>query len=362
MKKASEENRELTAEEKKEINAIRDEMNKTGIKHLSETEVEYNTIMRRLKDNSVRVSLEQGSEIIKNAKKTKEETIKAAETQYTKQLMEAQRMLDVAAINKDEYDAIVKAARETRDKTIAEAEKQYNDIYNTTMKKLGDTAKYIDGETGNIKSKWQVFTDNLSVAASEGWQEVKKAFEEKWNTIHEWLQDNVFPKFTKKYWVDKFWGIVDGAKDALDEFKKKFEGWKANIKMPHLSWSYADGIKVTGVLKKTLELLNLPTTIPKLKVSWYAQGGFPDVGELFVAREAGPELVGSIGGRTAVANNDQIVTAVSEGVAKAVSKVLGQGNSSGDVVLKVGELELGRISKMAINKYNKQTGNVTVEV
>ena len=98
--------------------------------------------MRRLKDNSVRVSLEQGSEIIKNAKKTKEETIKEAETQYTKQLMEAQRMLDVGAINKDEYDAIVKAARETRDKTVKEAETQYNNIYNTTMKKLGDTAKY----------------------------------------------------------------------------------------------------------------------------------------------------------------------------------------------------------------------------
>lgn len=37
------------------------------------------------------------------------------------------------------------------------------------------------------------------------------------------------------------------------------------------------------------------------------------MGELFVAREAGPELVGSIGNRTAVANNDQIVEAVPKG-------------------------------------------------
>jgi len=55
----------------------------------------------------------------------------------------------------------------------------------------------------------------------------------------------------------------------------------------------------------------------------FASGGFPDEGEMFIAREAGPELVGSIGSRTAVANNNQIVDAVSSGVAKAVSSVMG---------------------------------------
>lgn len=54
----------------------------------------------------------------------------------------------------------------------------------------------------------------------------------------------------------------------------------------------------------------------------YANGGYPDTGELFLARERGPELVGSIGTQTAVANNDQIVQAVSQGVAAAVSSVL----------------------------------------
>lgn len=325
MKNASKENRQLTVEEKEEIIRIRDEMNNTGIKHLSESEVEYNTIMRRLKDNSVRVSLEQASEIMKNAKKTKEETIKAAETQYTKQLMEAQRMLDVGIINRDEYDAIVKAAEKTRDETIDAAEEQFDGIDKAIRQRLGPTADYLEDETYDIKSKWQVFTENLSVAASEGWAKVKKAFEEKWASIYGWLQNNVFPKFTKKYWKDKFWGLVDGAKSALAELKKRFEGWKAKIKLPHFSWDYNNGIKASGVFKKALEFFNIPTTIPKLKVSWYAQGGFPDMGELFVAREAGPELVGSIGRRTAVANNDQIVEAVSEGVARAVVSVGGAG-------------------------------------
>jgi len=47
-------------------------------------------------------------------------------------------------------------------------------------------------------------------------------------------------------------------------------------------------------------------------------GGFVDQGQIFVAREAGPELVGTIGSRTAVVNNDQIVESVSRGVYQAV--------------------------------------------
>jgi len=49
----------------------------------------------------------------------------------------------------------------------------------------------------------------------------------------------------------------------------------------------------------------------------YANGGFVDTGELFIARESGPEMVGTMGGHTAVANNDQIVAGISQGVANA---------------------------------------------
>lgn len=50
----------------------------------------------------------------------------------------------------------------------------------------------------------------------------------------------------------------------------------------------------------------------------FATGGFPDTGNVFIANEAGPEMVGTIGNRTAVANNDQIVEAVAAGVYRAV--------------------------------------------
>ena len=54
-------------------------------------------------------------------------------------------------------------------------------------------------------------------------------------------------------------------------------------------------------------------------IQGYASGGRPSSAEVFIAREAGPELVGTIGGHTAVMNNDQIVASVSSGVYRAVS-------------------------------------------
>jgi len=67
----------------------------------------------------------------------------------------------------------------------------------------------------------------------------------------------------------------------------------------------------------------------------YAEGGFPDTGELFMARENGiPELVGTIGNRTAVANNDQIIAGIRQGVFEAVTQAMSN-QGSGEVVLKL---------------------------
>ena len=56
-------------------------------------------------------------------------------------------------------------------------------------------------------------------------------------------------------------------------------------------------------------------------IAQYASGGLPIGSQLFWAREAGPELVGTLGGHTAVMNNDQIVASVSAGVARAISSI-----------------------------------------
>lgn len=84
----------------------------------------------------------------------------------------------------------------------------------------------------------------------------------------------------------------------------------------------------------------------------YASGGFPDEGQLFMAREGGsPEMVGRIGNRTAVANNDQIVAAISDGVFSAVVSAMG---SSGGNNTPVNIYLDGSIIARSTTKYQKQ--------
>ena len=65
---------------------------------------------------------------------------------------------------------------------------------------------------------------------------------------------------------------------------------------------------------------NLKVTFDKdgnITVTKKAKGGFVDKGQLFIAGEAGPEIVSTMGNRTAVANGDQIVDGIAAGVANA---------------------------------------------
>lgn len=311
MATARAENRTLTSSELTEINKLRAEMEDTGVKHMSETEKEYLLIMNRLKDNTVAINLEQGSEVIKNALKTKEEAIANAQAQYDGVYLEALRMKDAGIITEEEYEQIISAAKYTKGEAIKAAEEQYKTIYDTTTEKLGGVAKYIDTETGEIKSKWQVFCDNTK----EKWTEM-------WGGVKTWWDTNVASTiFSKDWWSKKWNDAIGGLKSSWESTKK---WWSDNvkfpsIKMPHFSWTN-DGYRATGVIKTILETLSLPTSIPKLNISWYASGGFPESGQLFFANENGiaPELVGNIGRKTAVANNSQIITGIENGVYRAM--------------------------------------------
>ena len=104
-----------------------------------------------------------------------------------------------------------------------------------------------------------------------------------------------------------------------------------NIPHPHFDWTYSEA---TGLIAKAMEFVGIPPTIPHLQISWYAQGGFPDTGSLYFASENGPELVGTMGNRNAVANNDQIIEGIRQGVYDAVSAAMANGGN-GDVSVKV---------------------------
>ena len=116
-----------------------------------------------------------------------------------------------------------------------------------------------------------------------------------------------------------------------------------------LSVSYSTW--VSSDKKKVYEALGLPG-FPNLSWYTYAQGGFPSVGEMFIAREAGPELVGSIGKKTAVANNDQIISGIEAGVYRAMVAANSGSKGSSQTIRIVNEIDGAVVGEKVIEYHN----------
>lgn len=116
---------------------------------------------------------------------------------------------------------------------------------------------------------------------------------------------------------------IAGNTDALKTASAKLVTLTTNPWTGH-NW-FADGYNAVSErirgMKAASAVSAFSTTVSSIvsifKPKEYATGGFPDEGQLFIARERGAEMVGSIGSRTAVANNDQIVKGIASGVASA---------------------------------------------
>lgn len=104
----------------------------------------------------------------------------------------------------------------------------------------------------------------------------------------------------------------------------------------------------------------------RLPITRYATGGLPKSAEMFIAREAGPELVGRIGSRTAVVNNDQIVASVSEGVYRAVVAALGSGGNQQAINLALRLIMDGKqTTQIVIDRINEMidtTGQIPIRI
>ena len=174
-----------------------------------------------------------------------------------------------------------------------------------------------DGVTDNTKS----FNDAMTGTVAAGDSALRAAAE-----IHspsklfyrdgEYIMDGLINGISDK--TSDLQRVLD---DAVSRIKSAFNfDWHLpSLKLPHISVSYSDA---PSVLSRFFGVYS----IPHLSVDWYANGGFPDSGQLFIANESGPEMVGSIGGKAAVANNDQIVEAIAQGVFRAVTEAM-NGNS-----------------------------------
>lgn len=111
-----------------------------------------------------------------------------------------------------------------------------------------------------------------------------------------------------------------------EELKKWFDEGNYGASLYEFAKTTAMRIKndeVDPVLKRRLKGQSTWADISSLGILGYADGGFPDYGDLFIANERGPEMVGTIGNRTAVANSSSIETAIYNAVRSAMSDSAG---------------------------------------
>ena len=155
-------------------------------------------------------------------------------------------------------------------------------------------------------------------------------------------------------------GIISGIESMANGVIKGINGMINALNK--LSFTIPDWVPGSlGGQKFGLNLKTLDTiTIPR-----FAEGGFPETGQMFIAREAGAEMVGNIGRRTAVANNDQIVSGIAGGVAEANEEqnaLLREQNSLLRAILEKdsGVYLDGKNLTNSVEKYQRERGRVLI--
>lgn len=205
--------------------------------------------------------------------------------------------------------------------------KQAWEEYSTSLKGTFDNIMGSATETwNNIVTRWHEAQANLSNAWKEFSANASQAFTEIGNNIRNAFQNAI--NSVKQVWEDfKSW--IQGRWDSLKSWWQSLNIGSFHIPLPHLT--------VTGSFS-----IN-PPSVPHFSLAWYAQGGFPEDG-LFMANHS--ELVGKFSnGKTAVANNEQIIEGIKRGVTEGLISVMGNdSNGSGTriAILNVNGREFAR--------------------
>ena len=138
----------------------------------------------------------------------------------------------------------------------------------------------------------------------------------------------------------------------FDDMVTKINKSLKNIKIPSfkdINLNVSFSTWVSSDKKKIYEALGL-SGWPSLY--WYAEGGFPNAGQMFIAREAGPELVGSIGRKTAVANNDQIVSGIESGVYRAMVAANSSNKGGSQTIRIINQIDGDVVGEKVIQYHN----------
>ncbi len=152
------------------------------------------------------------------------------------------------------------------------------------------------------------------------------------------LDDNPITRFVRQM-ANSIIGLVNGVIDAIND-------------MFHIQFNGLSVMGITLIPAFDIRLVDIP------HIPFFEDGGFPNEGQLFIAREAGAEMVGAMGRRTAVANNDQIVEGISTGVSIANDGVIAAIYALLNVVeekdfsVNIGDNQIGE----SYDRYNRARG------
>jgi hypothetical protein len=228
------------------------------------------------------------------------------------------------------------------------------------------------------KDTWVDAVDGMKLGIQEKWDSIVGW----WNSlaIVSWWSNDVKPWFTKEKWESLADGIKKGIQGkwddivdwwdskpalqrisvAIEDFKAKIQNaWNSfkqwwndlGLEFPHIDTPH---FKIDG------EFSLAPPRVPKVSIDWYANGGFPGKGQLFVANEVGPEMVGTMDGRTAVANQQEITTgianAVYPAVYNAVVAAMSEANNNVNITLQGDADKLFTMVQDKANNYTNMTG------
>jgi len=318
-----------------------------GLTKSKEEVVRLGELNKKQRENSK--YLEKQKEAYENAKRTvKEYGDEYEKTTYT---IDKYQRMQVAMYEKN-YKEVERIANETGQNT-------YEAIRNSLERQVsilepGDTltASLIDGfkylgqksEEEYKKAIMNIPADTaLEIERTIGLldaSELADKFGELAGESEEKFIENLkkFPKDVQQNIVDEMYAKGYKISEKLQEGINSL-GIEAKVKIKNPTQN--DVNSYLGALKNFLSKGGLLASAIKdtIKIPGLASGGFVNEGELFVAREAGPEMVGTMKGKTAVANNDQIVQGITNGVMIGVARAMSNTGSSKVVIEATGDTE-----------------------
>lgn len=250
---------------------ITEDMFATAIETLSANQKDQDTIKRNIANNGAKLARDEAAAVIQKAHEARVGVIKEAEERYAGEMRVLDEQLAAGIIERGEYDKLAAKSLEVRDKTIANANKTHEDIVASAERHYPELRRTVDTETGKILTIW----DKMK----KGWDKTKKFFS----------SNKIKPE-------------VEDPSEKTDGILKRLKEKIANFYIPPITI----GTRITQ--PDTSGLAGLGGNQPNVMLR--AGGGFPETGEVYIAREAGSEMVGRIGGKNVVANNDQVAEAM----------------------------------------------------